>query len=490
MNINFKLPRNIISNNILKYILYVVTLTLTVSYIINEQTLALISLILIACGIYLMNKNIIIALFISIIVTNLVLCVNYFNTTNVIENAENRDSCCPGRTFYSSNIIKYNDVIDNRTNKTTCDNLERDITANMPANEAQRSRFFSILYSNNNYLTARSICNTMDDGAYTYNMKGSLFKKSDTSSNVFENPDILPKDVLDILASSNIENALNESDKVIFENEILSVLEEINDQMFRYARRNNLQRPLQVSDLRLLTNARNMIVDRTNEFNAIKTKLILLYNSYNINILEKKTTNYTLVRDKNTTTNSYQSVTNSNGNQYILNVDQFFDCSGGVNNTNRGIFSQSDIADLSNNDYFGTSGRPISMGGLGDASYNTYGTITERELYPSNKDLEMELRRLETIPSSGNVPVNIISSYLNTINNFYEKQMQNLISNKSDVFNQETINDIYSIKTIEPTFFTYNDSYNNTNYQCQDSITGNSAFKYCGPSAFYEVPKF
>ena len=48
---------------------------------------------------------------------------------------------------------------------------------------------------------------------------------------------------------------------------------------------------------------------------------------------------------------------------------------------------------------------------------------------------------------------------------------------------------IYSIKTIEPTFFTYSNNYNN-DYKCEDSITGNSAFKYCGPSAYYEIPKF
>ena len=111
---------------------------------------------------------------------------------------------------------------------------------------------------------------------------------------------------------------------------------------------------------------------------------------------------------------------------------------GGVNNSNSGTLSQSNILDLSNNDYFGTSGRPVSQGGLGDASYNPYGTLTLPDLYPSNKDLEMELRRLETIPSSGNVPVNVISSYLNTINNFYEEE----VTDVQDVnYSNEIIND-------------------------------------------------
>ena len=42
---------------------------------------------------------------------------------------------------------------------------------------------------------------------------------------------------------------------------------------------------------------------------------------------------------------------------------------------------------------------------------------------------------------------------------------------------------------MKPTFFTYDHSTNN-DYQCENSITGNSAFKYCGPSSYYEIPKF
>ena len=102
----------------------------------------------------------------------------------------------------------------------------------------------------------------------------------------------------------------------------------------------------------------------------------------------------------------------------------------------------------------------------------------------------MELRRLETLPSSGNVPVNVISTYLNAINTFFEKQIQNLTSTRSSTFSQTPINDIYSIRTMKPTFFTYDNTSNNNNYQCENSITGNPAFKNCGPAAYYEIPKF
>lgn len=84
----FKFPKNIFSNTIFKNVLYLVSLALAVSYIINEQSLALISLILIACGVYLLNKSLVIALFVSIIITNLLLSMNYLKDFDVIEGAD------------------------------------------------------------------------------------------------------------------------------------------------------------------------------------------------------------------------------------------------------------------------------------------------------------------------------------------------------------------------------------------------------------------
>ena len=85
----FQLPKNIISNSVLKNVLYLVSLSLAVSYIINEQSLALISLIVIACGVYIMNKSLVIALFVSIIITNLLLAMNYLKEFDIVESNEN-----------------------------------------------------------------------------------------------------------------------------------------------------------------------------------------------------------------------------------------------------------------------------------------------------------------------------------------------------------------------------------------------------------------
>ena len=474
MNIKFKLPRNIISNTIVKNVLYLITLALALSYIINEQSLALISLILIACIIYITNKNVVISLIISIIVTNLLLSMNYLQNSSILETLQIASSCCTGQAFYTDNLLTYKDISFNLATKSTCAQMERDISGRIPSEQSQKATFFAKLYSNNDYLKAKSICNTMDESSNIYYVDGTLFKKINTSYNILDDPNILPKDILDLIATTNIRSSLTTNNKIILESDIITPLEIINDNLILYLRQNNLQRQISISDL---------TDSQRTRLASIKTMLKGLFNSSNRNLITKTDISYTLINK-----NSYLPVL-KNGVQYLLKPDQFFDCSGTVQTGNVGEFLSSAIQELSNNDFFGTSGIPVSRGGLGDASYNPYGTLTQADLYPSNKDLEMELRRLETLPASGNVPVNIISTYLNAINSFYEKQIQNLTTTRSSTFSQTPINDIYSIRTMKPTFFTYDHSTNN-DYQCENSITGNSAFKYCGPSSYYEIPKF
>ena len=79
------LPKSIIPDNVIKTVLYLVSLALVVSYIINKQNLALISLIVITGLVYVMSKSIVIALFTSIIITNLLLATNYLKESNLKE---------------------------------------------------------------------------------------------------------------------------------------------------------------------------------------------------------------------------------------------------------------------------------------------------------------------------------------------------------------------------------------------------------------------
>ena len=82
---NFKLPSNFSNNNVVKNVLYLVSFALIVSYIINKQSWAVISFIVITIIVYVMNKNIVSALFISISITNILLAMNYLKESNVIE---------------------------------------------------------------------------------------------------------------------------------------------------------------------------------------------------------------------------------------------------------------------------------------------------------------------------------------------------------------------------------------------------------------------
>jgi hypothetical protein len=80
----FKLPKNITSNNVIKNILYLISLALVVSYILNEQSLAALSFTVIAGVIYVISKSVVIALLLSIIITNLLLSMNYLKESNAI----------------------------------------------------------------------------------------------------------------------------------------------------------------------------------------------------------------------------------------------------------------------------------------------------------------------------------------------------------------------------------------------------------------------
>ena len=86
----FNMSQIYISKNIINNILFFITLALAVNFIMNKQIAALLSLFFIAGLIYYYNKNITIALLISIIVTNLLLAINYLETPQ-IEELENKN---------------------------------------------------------------------------------------------------------------------------------------------------------------------------------------------------------------------------------------------------------------------------------------------------------------------------------------------------------------------------------------------------------------
>ena len=395
-------------------------------------------------------------------------------------------TCCSGSSFYNNNNINFNYSVikTNTSNIADCSNIKNIIRQSI-------SGTIDLSYDPLIFNTTNRICNTLEPTGSLFNKRGMLFSKSESKSNIFSDPKTMPNDIINYISTSNIRNeiraiidglrgpniqpsSLNGFNEVDLNNNITQ-LTQLNDALVLKARTENLQRQLKRSDL---TSAQN------SSFASILNSLQTVYRVALPNALLQERTDYSyrLVNNNNSPLNL------ANPNQYLLNSDQFFNCMGIIKQDISSSFTSAQIADFSNNDYFGTAGRPVTQGGLGEASYSALGSIPTNS-YPSNNDLEMELKRLETVPASGNAPVSVISTYLNTINSFYEKQIQNASGPREHSYNQQLVFDNNSLETKQSTFFTYNKDVNNV-YNCSPSITGNSKFEYCGPEAYYESPTF
>ena len=167
-------------------------------------------------------------------------------------------------------------------------------------------------------------------------------------------------------------------------------------------------------------------------------------------------------------------------NQYILNNGQFYNCFGEIKSKtiNDISFSQQQLLDFSDNNYFKVAQ---------DATYTTINDTSLRE-YPNNQDIEMQIKRLETIPNNQSVAsVNVIKTYLDSINSFYKDQLSRLDkTSTNNNLNKELIFENNDLSIKESTFFTFNKK-SNKNYNCNnDSITGDPSFNYCGPEPYYD----
>ena len=403
-------------------------------------------------------------------------------TNNQIQNTQmqlDEITCCSGSTssFYRDNTTTFNAITKNTVNAGICSTLDNDLKSRFNNNRGvnfDEINFTNLqqLETNFDYRLVKSLCNDLSNNAYK---PGLLFKKIDNSSNIFDVPNILPKDLIDFIMNSNFStrlplvdantgtriNDISYARNLEARNKInshLQLFEYLNDQLI--SRQTNLFRRAVYDDLTTL---------EKNNFRQAKNDLKTLFIGNGIPVTNYLDISYNLLL----------KTTNNASTSYILNKDEFFNCFGQVNQDNIGVFSAADLLDLSTNDYFGTGT---------DASYSAFGAnaITG---FPNDNDLQMELQRLERIPLSGDAPVSVISTYLNAINSFYEKQISNLTGPRDHVFNQELVFDNNTLETVTPTFFTYDDTANNT-YQCQESVTGNSLFKDCGPAAYVGFQSF
>jgi hypothetical protein len=403
--------------------------------------------------------------------------LGYTNTQ--IQNAQsqlNNITCCSGSLNNSFNVnysISYEAVKTNNNNMDKCKSLDNYLNTKFRNNSSESKIVFDEktyvdlqqLQINVDYRLAKTLCNDLSSNNYK---RGLVFKKSDNSINIFDVPTILPKDLIDFIMNSDFSSRLpltEASYNTSFAernniNSHLQLLNYLNDQLVsRQNLQSNLSRRVGYADLTTL---------EQNRYKEAKLDLKRIFTRYNIPSSNYLDISYNLTKADLVTS------------PYILNPNEFFNCFGEIKqSTTNQMFSASNLLELSNNDYFGT-GR--------DSSYSAYGSILS-DTYPITNDLEMELARLELIPSSGNAPVSVINTYLNAINNFYEKQIANLTGPRDHVFNQELVFDNNTLETVTPTFFTYDNKPNNS-YQCQQSVTGNSIFKDCGPAAYNKFIDF
>ena len=417
----------------------------------------------------------------------------YSNEDFLYNKGLNNITCCSGEDFYNNNTNSYNTAyqsLDNSFNFTNkCNDFSKNFLTNL-ANEftiqfgfASNLNFTNVanmnyiintdalsddnkdkinkLYNNTNFNNIRTYC-TNNNSVNLNDFSGMLFKKNSVSQNILLDPDLTIQDIFDYqnrleLSYNTLENGSRVRLETITYNNTTFTIDEINNQL-----RELTTNPSQIRSTQGYTQL---------ELQTMISKFFVSTISYE-DISYIPVNSSTLVPMPN----SGDLITN----QYLLNEDQFFNCFGDVkdvcaNNTGVGSQFQQDIQSdiLSGVNYFGVS----------DETIKTASEITPNNYGPS-MDLAMELANLENIQPGGTAPVSVINQYLNAINGFYEKPIQNLIGPRTHSINDQIVFDNNTLDTKTNTFLTYENEPNNT-YECTNSITNDNKFEYCGPTPYY-----
>lgn len=393
---------------------------------------------------------------ISLINTDMKFCPWEARCPQTIDQVEGRVSdkveCCSGNSFYSDYNVQYNTIQNKFTNQRDCSNLENYIY------QLTRDENLTQLADQENVIRqAREMCYAIDNSD-----QGMLFK-----TNLKERRNIM------------LDPQLSVSEIIELQNRLSLRQPDQNKPLGRQHREE-----INTLNVRL----RNLNSTDPN-FNTTKQSIVNQLQQYFYDISEN-IYSYTLL-DNNLLPVTATSTNVTSTNDYILNENEFFDCFGNKKQqleASLNIFDEQFISgdakrkfDLSDNiDFFGADV---------NASYTTV-TENNQRFYPDGEDLKMELRRLESIDNN-QAPVShsIINSYLSAINGFYERQIKNLMGPKTHTFNQELEFDNNSLETKEASFFVYETQPNN-DFSCINSVTGDSAFEYCGPAPYYDNNSF
>ena len=271
---------------------------------------------------------------------------------------------------------------------------------------------------------------------------GDNYNQLKTFCNFYNNSENLNK-------KGTIFTTFSKDNKTIFDNSNISINELIQLQ----------------NNYKLKDPSNKINVDNLN--NELKTLNVENYNDNlrKINIQEELKTYYNNI--------DYIDINYKINDNYIADNNEVFNCFGNKELINQKL-TDKDMSYFNNNNRFGVSS---------DAQYKTEQDYkTDNTSYPSEKQIELELKQLPKLNQYSVAPVSIINQYMNTINRFYEKQLDNMMGPwkhsipKILEFDNDSLN-------INNKFFT-NDINYNYQYKCRKSVTGNKLFDDCGPSPY------
>ena len=115
----FKLPKNVVSKNNMKNVLYLVSLALAVGYVMNRQNIALVSLLVVAGAVYMLKKDVVLALGVSIVITNVLLAMNYFKRFEGFKEAIGGKGASKGVTVDDNLLAQMNNRMGNVASSTS-----------------------------------------------------------------------------------------------------------------------------------------------------------------------------------------------------------------------------------------------------------------------------------------------------------------------------------------------------------------------------------
>lgn len=410
----------------------------------------------------------------------------------------NNITCCSNNSFYQDNVVNYRDFYnymnDDLKINETCSKVRSTINEesnNIIAYRNDNDFQFDViedediqkkLVNEQDYRAIVQFCSSHDTTHSNYSefvknkefdLSGIIFRRdiSDTG-HILDDPRLLKE----TNESTDKENSVQ---NIIDAQIPLSIsMETVNDDVLDREVNNTDNSSRKIKEQNDILRNINTNLNKVEFFEKVKNAISELKKYYTSDI------SYNIYKYETYKLKSNSELEQINAN-YLLNEDEFYNCSGEIKSYKDYIAEFQD-SNLTGEAYAKFGDPKIRyFGVLNDEGENikTASEMTPATYGPS-MDLAMELQRLQNVPPGGNAPTGIIDQYLRAINGFYEKQISNLMGPRSHSINNQLVFDNDTLETKESTFFVYETDPNN-NYECQESITGNDKFKNCGPPAYY-----